>query len=919
MSTVFKALTRPALIRGLGVPAIPFVIMCVGVVLFALWTYDFCYFLIVPLWFLMKRATDKDARFFDIIGLRILLNGNLNSNRRFSSLHYSGSSYDDVDISKVDKFMKLTDQKSFEELIPYSSHIGENIITTKKKDFIATWEIDGVFFECADDDNLEILTDNLNTLIRSFEGRNVTFYTHRARCKKKVTRSFSSKSEIANELMTEYYASLGEKDYYDNRLFLSVVFSPFTIEDKIDSKLSKKNKESDKLKFKEAFTEMEDISDRLNSYLSRFHAKRLGLYEENNRVFSSQLSLFQFLLSGKWQKIAVTNSPIYSYLGGKDVFFGNDAAQISAGQDNRYFRSLEIKDYFSNTETGIFDALMHIPVEYVFTSTFETVGRQQAAKAITDQLEKLDMTGDAAESQKEDLLLAQDMLASGLISFGKCHQTLVIYSESPEQLVKDTNIVVNTLQELGLVIAYSTLSLGAAFFAQLPANKRYRPRVSQISSLNFAEMEPFHNIFSGKKDGNTWGNSVITAQGSGLNVYNLNYHMTNDYQNFFGKNPTLGHTEILGSSNSGKTLGMMLQAFAAQQFGMPESFPPNKKVKKMTTVFFDKDRAAEVGIRAMGGDYYKVAYGEKTGWNPFAAEPTKRNIKMMKDLIALICAVDDTDPSGKRSISEAVDQFLSNADKRYPISAIKSLISEPNDRATARSGLKTRLDAWTSGKEYGWVFDNDTQTDGFDVSEKDVFGIDGTEFLEDKVTAKIIPFYLIYKVTQLADGRRLLIYIDEFWQWLLNDGMSDFIFNVLKTGRKLDMTLVVATQSPEEIIKSPIAAALREQCATHIFLSNQKAVRSDYVDKLQIAPQYYDKIKSINPLSRNFLVVKNPQRKEDTEDFAAFARFELGKATKYAPLLSASKDQLEIFDSIYKEGMEPKEWVHKFLKLANAA
>ncbi|MDV5727999.1 hypothetical protein QM166_27365 [Klebsiella pneumoniae] len=42
--------------------------------------------------------------------------------------------------------------------------------------------------------------------------------------------------------------------------------------------------------------------------------------------------------------------------------------------------------------------------------------------------------------------------------------------------------------------------------------------------------------------------------------------MTTEHQNYFGKNPTLGHTEILGTSNVGKTVVMMTKAFAAQQF-----------------------------------------------------------------------------------------------------------------------------------------------------------------------------------------------------------------------------------------------------------------------------------------------------------------------------------------------------------------
>ncbi|STL62575.1 putative Pilx3-4/VirB3-4 protein, putative conjugal transfer protein [Escherichia coli] len=71
--------------------------------------------------------------------------------------------------------MKLKDQSSVEELIPYSSHITDNIIVTKNRDLLATWQIDGAYFECVDSEDLSILTDQLNTLIRSFEGNLLRF------------------------------------------------------------------------------------------------------------------------------------------------------------------------------------------------------------------------------------------------------------------------------------------------------------------------------------------------------------------------------------------------------------------------------------------------------------------------------------------------------------------------------------------------------------------------------------------------------------------------------------------------------------------------------------------------------------------------------------------------------------------------
>ncbi len=108
---------------------------------------------------------------------------------------------------------------------------------------------------------------------------------------------------------------------------------------------------------------------------------------------------------------------------------------------------------------------MYLPVEYVFTSSFTSMDKQAAVKALDDQIDKLELTDDAAKSLLADLRVGLDMVSSGYNSFGKCHQTLIVFADTPERLVKDTNIVTTTLEDLGLIVTYSTLSLGAAAFS----------------------------------------------------------------------------------------------------------------------------------------------------------------------------------------------------------------------------------------------------------------------------------------------------------------------------------------------------------------------------------------------------------------------------------------------------------------------
>ncbi len=230
------------------------------------------------------------------------------------------------------------------------------------------------------------------------------------------------------------------------------------------------------------------------------------------------------------------------------------------------------------------------------------------------------------------------------------------------------------------------------------------------------------------------------------------------------------------------------------------------------------------------------------------------------------------------------------------------------------NGIKIRLAQWAKGGEFGWVFDNEEDT--FDISECDIFGIDGTEFLDDSDVCAPISFYLLYRITSLLDGRRLVLFIDEVWKWLNDPAFKKLMFNLLKTIRKLNGLVIPATQSPSDLLKSSISTAMVEQCGTQFFLPNPMAEYKDYVEGLKVPPAVFEVIKGLDPLSRQFVLIKSPLRKGDTERFAVLVTLDLSGLGKYTKILSGSEDNLAIFDSIFTEGMAPEEWRDTFLAQA---
>lgn len=311
--------------------------------------------------------------------------------------------------------------------------------------------------------------------------------------------------------------------------------------------------------------------------------------------------------------------------------------------------------------------------------------------------------------------------------------------------------------------------------------------------------------------------------------------------------------------------------------------------------------------------------GEPTGWNPFRLKPNKRNINFVKKLMRVLCTRNGQTlfPRDELRLSQAVDAVmlgLPEEHRGFGITRLLENLTEPPTKEAQENGLRVRLSQWAQGGEYGWVFDNDLDT--FDISECDNFGIDGTEFLDDADVCAPITFYLLYRVTSLLDGRRLIIFMDEFWKWLNDMALADFAFNMLKVIRKLNGLFIPGTQSPAEILTSPLAPAVVEQCSTQIFMANPKADRKDYVDGLKVAPEIFDIIKNLDPLSRQFVIIKSPLKKGDLRSFAALVTLDLSGLGVYTKVLSGSADNLEIFESLYRDGMKPAEWLPRYLELA---
>ena len=157
---------------------------------------------------------------------------------------------------------------------------------------------------------------------------------------------------------------------------------------------------------------------------------------------------------------------------------------------------------------------------------------------------------------------------------------------------------VATFVNLGIVCVREDLNLEPAFWANLPGNFSYIARRSLISNSNFSGFASFHAFPSGRQNGNHWGEAITKLETTSGTPYWFNFHERD-----------VGNFTVIGPTGTGKTVLLTFLMAQAQRLN-PRS------------IYFDKDRSAEIFIRAIGGDYTIVNQGRPTGLNPLQLPDT---------------------------------------------------------------------------------------------------------------------------------------------------------------------------------------------------------------------------------------------------------------------------------------------------------
>ncbi|MEO0419747.1 MAG: VirB4 family type IV secretion/conjugal transfer ATPase [Pseudomonadota bacterium] len=777
----------------------------------------------------------------------------------------------------------IINETSAGEHLPYARHIDDVTIETRDGLLMQTIRLGGLLFETADTDELNYRAGLRDAMLRTLGSSRFAVYQHVVRRPAPASLGQVNADDFSAKLDDRWRAKLSDRKLFVNELFLTIVRRPLQgrigIADRLRGWFARSAKRNEGLMAAEKHA-LDRAREAVMASLSAYDPQLLSVYASEDGPRSEPLEFLSCLFNADLRPVALPYGDLGHFIPARRISFGPDTVELApTGELPRRFVALvSIKDYPSATFPGMFDELCRLPFELHVTQSFAMVERTQALGQMNLALRRMQSTEDEALSLREELTVAKDEVAASRAGFGEHHSTIAIHADDLDVLSDHVAEVIALLADLGINAVREDIALEPTYWAQFPGNFRYIGRRGLVSTTNFAGLASLHNFPVGRATSNHWGEAVTLLETTAAGPYFFNFHQQD-----------LGNFTVIGPSGSGKTVVLNFLLAQAQRF-------------RPRTIFFDKDRGAELFIRAVGGRYDRLQPGMASGLNPLQLPNTPGNRQFLLEWLSQLAG--GVNSAEADQIRDAIDTNFQQPVRRRRLRYLVDLFRggarpEPDD-------LYARLKAWWGDGEHAWLFDN--ELDLTDLSVKTV-GFDMTAILDSPKARTPAMLYFFHRVEERLDGTPSIVVIDEGWKALDDEVFVFRIKDWQKTIRKRNGVVGFATQSAQDALESKIASAIIEQAATQIFMVNPKARAEDYINGFGLSRHEFDLVRTLPDTSRCFLIKHGRE--------SVVARLDLSGESEILTVLSGRESAVRIFDELVeKTGPDPANWLHLLLEKA---
>jgi type IV secretion system protein VirB4 len=774
--------------------------------------------------------------------------------------------------------------------VPYLRHLQDEVIKLSDGVLMTVLKLDGFSFETADQSELNVRLLARNDFLRTLGNSRFALTSHIIRREVFPTIPSSFDNEFCRELDERYMASLATKRMFVNDIYLTLLRRNMqghvgTFDVMMKRLMGKRDAAGGSVDEHTALTELLEAAAALKQSLGPYGARTLGVVKRDGVWMSEPLEFLVQLLNGALPRpMPLPRMPLSEALATKRLSFGRNAVEIRGASpaDSRVGAMLSVREYPAYTGPGSIDNLLAVPHEFIVTQSFGIVDRAEALSTINLIDRQVDMSDEAGTIVAEHLAEARDELLGSDALYGEHHMSVFCLGRTMANLQACVTAVGGALTDRSMLWTREDLNCEPAFWAMLPGNFGYIARKSLISSKNLAGFISMHNYASGRQSGGHWGMPISILETSSQTAYFYNHHVRD-----------IGNFTVVGPTGSGKTVFMSF--ISAQTLRIQ----PRPKL-----VYIDKDRGAEIFIRAMGGQYEVLTPGEPTGFNPLMLPDNGSNREFLFQLFSFMLkppSLHETlSASEQQVIRNAVNTVLAGGPEGRTLPEFATLL---RGRLRQNEGdLMARLSSWVAPEQKGWLFNN--REDNFSVTS--IFGFDMTRVLDlpDIRTAALM--YIFHRVEELFTGDPVMIFVDEAWKMLEDPEFAYFIKDKLKTIRKRNGIVGLGTQTAKDIVKSPDANTIIEQSLTNIFFPNAKADDESYSEAFRLSRREVAWIRENVPEGRQFLIKSGQD--------SVIARLDLSSMPDLIRVLSGRTETIAECAALReRHGDNPAGWLPQFL------
>ena len=413
--------------------------------------------------------------------------------------------------------------------------------------------------------------------------------------------------------------------------------------------------------------------------------------------------------------------------------------------------------------------------------------------------------------------------------FGTCSLTLVLHGEDSRALEHQTAEAMKVMAVHDGSLFEETYNLLNAWLSIVPGNSAHNLRQLALLETNAADLSFLFTLDQGERvSPHLQREALAIFETPHHTPYAFNLHVQD-----------VGHTLVLGATGSGKSFLLNFLVTHAQKY-------------EPLTVILDLGRSYRKLATLLQGRYLEVGLRQpEVSINPFGLDPTPEHLHFLHAFVRVLLEGDDgyrLSDLEDREVYEAVENLYVLERSQRRLFTLANLIPR---------ALGGRLHKWIDGGRYATVFDNveDTLT----VERLQVFDFEAMRAYP--VLLEPLLFYVLHRVTERIQdpaeaGSLKLCVMDEAWRFIQHPTLRAYVQEGLKTWRKRNAAMVLATQSIDDFASADLLRTVVEGCPTKLFLANPALDGRQYAELFQLNEVELDLLTGLIP--RQQILLKRP-------------------------------------------------------------